>query len=295
MPKSKYEVVLDLIDSWVDSEKRDFATMSKDVEHFLSEIETEEMVRVVEEIGIIPEKYDHDSTHEKLYAKMSDCVVSYVLKTLGFETRVLVERGDSADVIARSKWHGYDLVADAKVFRLSRTAKNQKDFKINSMDKWRGECDYALLVCPLYQYPSTASAIYAQVLDTEVALTSFEHLLFCLSRGVRESSSLSLEKLFSYPSVVSSSVVHSERKKAKPVFDALDAVVAERCDSSLSDLSSFKATCMGSVSRRAQVERKFWVDEMKNISAMSVEEAREALIESRKIRSKIESISEFIL
>ena len=33
----------------------------------------------------------------------------------------------------------YSLVADAKAFRLSRTAKNQKDFKVQAMDglAWR--------------------------------------------------------------------------------------------------------------------------------------------------------------
>jgi type II restriction enzyme len=78
-----------------------------------------------------------DSTHEKLYAKMSDCVVAHLFTKLGFETKVLIERADCADVVARNLFHNYSFAADSKVFRLSRTAKNQKDFKVNSMKEWK--------------------------------------------------------------------------------------------------------------------------------------------------------------
>ena len=48
---------------------------------------------------------------------------------------VLSERGDADDVEDFAKQ--YSFVADAKAFRLSRTAKNQKYFKIQAMDNWK--------------------------------------------------------------------------------------------------------------------------------------------------------------
>ena len=66
---------------------------------------------------------------EKLFSKASDAVLSRAFREIGLKSTVLKERGDSADVLAESLFHGYTLVADAKAFRMSRTAKNQKDFK----------------------------------------------------------------------------------------------------------------------------------------------------------------------
>jgi len=295
MNPSSYTDILELIDQWVADGTNDFQTMSRDIEGVLGALSAKNLSDVVEQIGVIPEKYEHDSTHEKLYAKMSDCVISFIFKQLGFESKVLTERGDSADVVARSRFHGYDFVADAKVFRLSRTAKNQKDFKITSMNQWRGDKDYAMVVCPIYQYPNTQSAIYSQVLDTGVALSSFEHLRFCIENGACESPSTSLRSLFTYPETVSSSVIHSERKKAAPVFDALNLAVAQAVGQTPADFLIFKNQCLTTVSNRAKVEKTFWENEVAKIELMTLEEAREALIESRKIEGKIQSIAEYII
>ncbi len=58
---------------------------------------------------------------------------------LGLASKTLNELADSADIIAESKQgYNYGLVADAKCFRLSRTAKNQKDFEISNLSDWKG-------------------------------------------------------------------------------------------------------------------------------------------------------------
>jgi uncharacterized protein YydD (DUF2326 family) len=82
------------------------------------------------------------------------------LNFLGIETIVLGARGNSADVFGKTK--NYTIVGDAKTFRLSRTAKNQKDFKVSALDTWRRENNYAVLVAPLMQYPTKKSQIYEQ-------------------------------------------------------------------------------------------------------------------------------------
>lgn len=91
---------------------------------------TDNFLELLLQIGTIPESIAHDSTGEKLFAKASDAVLSRAFRELGLKSTVLSERGDAADVIAQSHIFGYTLVADAKTFRMSRTAKNQKDFKV---------------------------------------------------------------------------------------------------------------------------------------------------------------------
>lgn len=124
--------------------------------------------------GVMPEAYGHDSSAEKLYSKYTDAVISEAFSHIGLESIVLTERADAADVEAKGK--GYSLVADAKAFRLSRTAKNQKDFKIQALDGWRNGMDYAVVICPIYQLPTRASQIYQQAITRDVCILSYTHL-----------------------------------------------------------------------------------------------------------------------
>jgi type II restriction enzyme len=74
--------------------------------------------------GNIPESYGHDTSEEKLYSKYTDCLLSLAYTAIGLKSLVLKERADAADVEAFAK--DYSFVADAKAFRLSRTAKKSK-------------------------------------------------------------------------------------------------------------------------------------------------------------------------
>ena len=85
---------------------------------------------------------------------------------MGLVSTVLAERADSVDVgvVAGS----YSFVADAKVFRLSRTAKNQKDFKVQAMDNWKQGKPFAMVVCPL----SSCLLVTARFIDKPPCETS---------------------------------------------------------------------------------------------------------------------------
>jgi len=134
--------------------------------------------------GAIPEQYGHDSSEEKLYSKYTDAVVCEALSAMGLRSVMLDARGDSPDVQARAS--NYSLVADAKAFRLSRTAKNQKDFKVQAMDDWRGGLDYAVLVCPIYQLPSRTSQVYQQAIARNVCVLSYSHLATLVGLATRQ-------------------------------------------------------------------------------------------------------------
>lgn len=137
--------------------------------------------------GAIPEQYGHDSSEEKLYSKYTDAVISESLSTMGLRSVVIDTRADSPDVQARAG--DYSLVADAKAFRLSRTAKNQKDFKVQAMDGWRGGLDYAVLVCPIYQLPSRSSQVYQQAIARNVCVLSYSHLAALVGLATRQGPS----------------------------------------------------------------------------------------------------------
>jgi hypothetical protein len=124
--------------------------------------------------GAIPEKYNHDSSEEKLYSKYTDVVIHEAFSIMGLTSLVLKERADAADVECVSS--DYSFVADAKAFRLSRTAKNQKDFKVSAMNSWKKGKPYAIVVCPVYQLPSRASQIYEQAATYSVLVSTYTHL-----------------------------------------------------------------------------------------------------------------------
>lgn len=130
--------------------------------------------------GDIPENFGHDTTEEKIYSKYTDCILSETFKFLNISSSVLDERSDAADVEGKFLESEKTFVADAKAFRLTRTAKNQKDFKVNSMNKWKYGRNYALLVCPIYQLPNIKSQIYDQAVKTNVLIFTYTHLIMLL-------------------------------------------------------------------------------------------------------------------
>ena len=134
--------------------------------------------------GNIPESYGHDTSEEKLYSKYTDCLLSLAYKAIGLNSLVIKERADVADVEAFSK--DYSFVADAKAFRLSRTAKNQKDFKVQAMHGWKRGKHYAMVVCPIYQLPNSSSQIYLQATTNNVCVFTYSHLALLLSYCEKE-------------------------------------------------------------------------------------------------------------
>jgi hypothetical protein len=105
------------------------------LEKYLFSIDKYELSENLIQCGTLPEMFEHDSSEEKLWAKFSDILLAKALNNLGIKAEVLGARGNSADVFGKAD--NYSIVGDAKTFRLSRTAKNQKDFKVNALDSWK--------------------------------------------------------------------------------------------------------------------------------------------------------------
>jgi len=172
--------------------------------------------------GAVPEHYGHDSSEEKLYSKYTDAIVSESLTAIGLKSAVITARADAADVQARGG--GYSLVADAKAFRLSRTAKNQKDFKVQAMDGWRNGLDYAVVVCPIYQLPSRTSQIYQQAIARNVCILSYSHLATLVGIAKRRGGATARKGLGSL--LESVSLLHPSKKAADYWLGINKALVA---------------------------------------------------------------------
>jgi hypothetical protein len=267
-----------------------FFDATKKLNAFIST--TDNFLDLVSQIGTIPESIAHDSTEEKLFAKASDAVLSRTFRELGLKSTVMTERADAADVMAQSRIFDYTLVADAKAFRLSRTAKNQKDFKVGALSGWRKDNDYAVLCSPYFQYPRLQSQIYAQAIDNNVCLLSWEHLLFLLTHGIKESETVNLSALWNFGETYSHNVLVAEKKKC--FIGDFDTLLLSSIGQTQTEFDKALALYIRNIVLRGKTEKAYWEDERKAIAAYSREKAIAELIKSKKIDEKIRQIDTYI-
>lgn len=274
----------------------EFKCATEEIRKFIDEIPEDEFKVIVKQIGTIPENIDHDSTEEKLYSKASDIVLARCFRLLGLASRALDERADSADILAESiSGYNYSLVADAKCFRLSRTAKNQKDYKVGNLSDWRGsENEYAVLVAPYFQYPQIKSQIYSKALDNNVCLLSWEHISIMLDQNVKETASLSLESLWNASQMIARDKTLSFANAKCCFLPKMDVYVAKKIGMSESDYNAMLNKYKLLIVYRGKTEIAYWngcIDEIKNYTK---EKAIEELIKAKKIQEKIKEISSYI-
>ena len=285
-----------LTDQILESSKRDFKQATDEMRTFVDEMDIEDFKVIVKQIGTIPEVIEHDSTEEKLYSKASDIVLARCFRQLGMAARALDERGDSADIIAESRaGYNYSLVADAKCFRLSRTAKNQKDFKVSNLSDWRGaENEYAVLVAPYFQYPQNTSQIYSKALENNVCLFTWEHISIMLDRGIKENENFSLESLWNSSQMIARDKTLSFASAKSCFLPRIDSYVAKKAGISETDFLKILEEYKNIIVCRGEFEIEFWNDCISEIRKYTREEAIEELIKAKKLYEKISVINTYV-
>jgi len=248
----------------------------------------ETLIKELIQVGIMPEVFDHDSSEEKLWSKFSDIILSSSLNLIGLESAVLRTRGNSADVYSKCK--DYTLVSDAKCFRLSRTAKNQKDFKVKALDDWRREDTYALLVSPLSQYPADKSQIYPQAFFQNVTLLSYLHLQFLIEFGIVNS----LESLWQLPIYIKENYNTKDQQRGVTYWHAIDAIVCKITNQSSGVLIKYKQQEIDKTKEVGLEGINYWESKIKEFSSLTREQAIKLLVKSQKIEQKIETIKKAI-
>jgi type II restriction enzyme len=236
--------------------------------------------------GSIPESYTHDSSEEKLYSKYTDCLLSLTYQAIGLKSIVLTERGDAADVEAFAD--NYSFVADAKAFRLSRTAKNQKDFKVAAMHLWKRGKPHAMVVCPIYQLPKTSSQIYQSVTTSDVCIFTYSHLslLLCFSQqnGTKNTQELILKLFKTIPAL-------NPSKSATEYWLAINRTMLDFSKDIEPLWNVEKIAAMESVEIAKIEDLTFLAQQREIIMRMTHEQALTELIKVYKIDSKIKAIN----
>ena len=260
-----------------------FDTSSQKVELVIAHANKKDFLNLVSEIGVIPETIGHDSSEEKLFAKAADSVLARAFSELGIRSTVNRERANCADV-----------AGDARAFRLSRTAKNQKDFKVKWMVDWKQDKDYSVLVCPYFQYPKSNSQIYGQAIDGNVCLFSWEQLQFLLENNIRETKKLSLAPIWNLAELLQGAVLVSMKNLRSNFADKGEEIF---CECARLKIEAWKASLVVSkriIVHRGEQEIEYWKDEIEQIKAYSRQKAIKELLIALKLKEKIMAIEKYI-
>ncbi len=264
------------------------------IQQYVFESSMDDFIQMVSQIGTIPESISHDSSEEKLYAKAADVILARSLIEVGIATTVNRARAGCADVVGKSKIHGYTLVGDAKAFRLSRTAKNQKDFKVKSMADWREDHDYAILVCPYFQYPKVSSQIYGQALDEDVCLFSWEQFYFLLKSGIRETTDLSLAPIWGFCRSLRQQVAISDKNSRSSFLRTEQDIFCQTLNLPYSQWDECLQHCRKEGIDRGKDEIEFWQEQIRSIRQYTREQAVNELLLALELEEKIRSIGRYV-
>lgn len=232
--------------------------------------------------GTIPETYGHDSSEEKLYSKYTDALLAAAFRHMGLTSTVLTERADAADVDCITE--AYSFVADAKAFRMSRTAKNQKDFKVEAMAGWKRDKPHATVVCPIYHLPSRSSQIYHQAAARNVAILTYSHLAVMCRYATVAGREKAIQLLFNVFASVESM---SPSKDAALYWTQVNAAMHSTCET-ISGLwaEERKATAEAVEESRSEALALLHAEKTA-IEKLSHEEAITALLDSHNIRGRM--------
>ncbi|KXK52534.1 MAG: HindIII family type II restriction endonuclease [Chlorobi bacterium] len=277
---------------WIEEIRKLSGKFSDDYERLAEELAAEiandgiaSLIDHLRLCGNIPESYNRDSSEEKLYSKYTDCLLSLSFNAIGLKSIVLSERSDAADVEVFAT--DYSFVADAKSFRLSRTAKNQKDFKIQAMDTWKRGKPNAVVVCPIYQLPKTSSQIYQSATSRNVCILTYSHISLIVAYSKidgKEKAQKLLHEIFkTVPQLPLS-------KNATDYWMGINRTMLEFSESIQSLWQKEKQASLEAVSIAKEADLFFLAQQRESIMRMSHEEALMQLIKIHKIDSKIKTI-----
>lgn len=267
----------------------DFDSASRNIQNVLSrQIKRRKLPALLEHLRLcssIPESYGIDSREEKLYSKYTDSLLSETFSYFGLTSVVLTERADSADVEVVGD--NYSFIADAKVFRLSRTARNQKDFKIQAMDGWKRGKLWALVVCPLYQLPSRNSQIYQQAATLNVCILSYSHL--AVMAGLRNSagSEAVIDLLLNVFKAVQAL---NPSKDATDYWQAVNRTILNHGNPVVDLWKQEKVATLESIKIARKMALGYFADEREAIMRLTRNQALKKLIDMSRIESRMTTV-----
>ena len=213
-------------------------------------------------------------------------MLSLSFTALGLQSLVLKDRADAAVVEAFAE--DYSFVADAKAFRLSRTAKNQKDFKIQAMHGWKRGKPYAMVVCPIYQLPTSSSQIYQQATTQNVCIFTYSHLSLLLSYSENAGQAKAKQLL---KTIFETVKALNPSKNATEYWLAINKIILSFSKAVEPLWTIEEGVANESIAISKEEALTFLAQEREKIMRMSHKEALKELIKVHKIESRIKIIS----
>ncbi len=179
-------------------------------------------------------------------------------------------------------------MADAKSFRLSRTAKNQKDFKVQAMDRWKHGKTHAMVVCPIYQIPVKSSQIYEQASARNVCIFTYSHLSVLVCYSIVEGQSAAEELLHSIFQTIPKL---NPSKDAASYWQAVNGVMLGHSKIMDALWKDEKVAAIESIAAAKSIALAFLASEREKIMRMTHAEALKELVRVHKIESRIKAIN----
>jgi type II restriction enzyme len=182
-------------------------------------------------------------------------------------------------------------VADAKAFRLSRTALNPKDYKIAALSGWKrkANADYACLIGSFF--PKGTSRVYQEAVAHNVTLLSYTHLLFVLSAD--NWKSIDLKPLWE----LNNSLSQVKRVDAKVYWKTLNKWFQHNVKSKVK-WEKIQSDYSANIREQGKQQINYWKEQKAKVKSMNKEEmARQLLIHMgvdgkiAQIRKRIEQLS----
>ncbi len=182
----------------------------------------------------------------------------------------------------------YSFVADAKAFRLSRTAKNQKDFKVQAMDNWKHGKPYAIIICPVYQLPMRKSQIYYQAAARSVCIGTYTHLSVITSYAKIKSKNKAMELLHKIFKTIDTM---NPSKEAYIYWRSINQTMLNFDDEIISIWKDEKRASLESIMISKEEALTFLSKERERIMKLSRNEAVNELLKYSKIKNKMKAIN----
>ena len=144
--------------------------LAKEVE----QLGTDVLLSHIRLCGVAPECFPRGSGAERLYRKYADAVIHEAFKALGLDSRTHNRPGDAPGV--ECACDQFSFVAESAVFRMSRVARNQKDFDLHAIHRWKQGRPFGMLTAPINQLPFRLGQIYRDAATLPILVCSYSHL-----------------------------------------------------------------------------------------------------------------------
>lgn len=234
------------------------------------------------------------------------------IQEIGLKGRVLTERADAGDIVGTSKYFHYSLVGDSKISRLSRTARNQKDFKVEGLNNWRYNHDFAVLCSPYFDYPDRKSQVYESAIARNVSLFTWEYLIFLIENDITEEPTISLRPIWDYSNIYKQKYFpnlnfNSKKKLSRPLTKKVQQRFLDSQSIFINNYAkkiyhghnfiSFDKILINQrsiIHDDAKSAKSYWSSKINGIKKLSRNEAIKRLIKQSKITNKIAYINRYL-